>query len=340
MYEEGGGKYKFHVAHYGHPSKFGFKDVIHEWKAQNWNPDDLVALYKRAGAQYFFAMANHHDNFDLWDSKYHGWNSVRIGPQKDLIAGWAKAAREQGLKFGVSVHAAHAWMWYETAQGADKSGPLAGVAYDGKAHEGRRQGLWWDGLDPQELYAQNHPRSAPRNMHQQWDWGNGCSQPDLAYCQAFYNRTVNLINQYQPDLIYFDDTALPLWPVSDAGLKIAAHLYNFNMAHHGGKLEAVLFGKILDDQAAALPRVGHRTRSAGDVIAIRVADRHLHRRLALRPRMLRSQRLQIRDDRHPHARGHRQQEREPAAERPGARWTARSTRRNVPSSKASARGWT
>ena len=67
MYEEGSDYYKWHVAHYGHPSKVGFKDVIHDWKAQNWDPDKLVKLYKRVGAQYFFAMANHHDNLDLWE---------------------------------------------------------------------------------------------------------------------------------------------------------------------------------------------------------------------------------------------------------------------------------
>ena len=123
---------EFHRQKYGHPSKAGFKDVIHQWKAEKWDPEKLVALYKRAGAQYFFALANHHDNLDLWDSKFQPWNSVRVGPQKDLIAGWAKAARENGLKFGVSVHAAHAWSWYEVAQGSDKKGPLAGVPYDGK----------------------------------------------------------------------------------------------------------------------------------------------------------------------------------------------------------------
>jgi alpha-L-fucosidase len=251
MYFQGTPQNAYHVAHYGPPSKFGFKDVIHVWKAENWDPEKLVALYARAGAQYFFALANHHDNFDLWDSKYQPWNSVRIGPQKDLIGGWAKAARAHGLKFGVSLHAAHAWIWYEPAQGADKTGPLAGVPYDGNLTRADGKGQWWDGLDPQDLYAQNHARSAnsdyPKVTSAIWNWDNGASQPDLAYCQKFYNRTVDLINRYQPDLVYFDDDTLPLWPVSDAGLKIAADFYNSNMQHHGGKLEAVMFGKILDE---------------------------------------------------------------------------------------------
>ncbi len=171
------------------------------------------------------------------------------GPHKDIVGEFAKAAHEQGLPFGVSVHAAHAWSFYEIAQGADKTGPLAGVPYDGKLTKADGKGKWWDGLDPQDLYAQNHTPglnfSNANSIHGQWNWGNGASIPDQAYCDKFYNRTIDLVHKYKPDLVYFDDDALPLWPVSDAGLKIAADFYNFNMQQHGGKLEAVLFGKML-----------------------------------------------------------------------------------------------
>src|SRR3954465_7392010 len=99
MYQEGSEVYKFHVEKYGHPSKFGFKDVINEWKAEKWNPEELVNLYKNAGAQYFFALANHHDNLDLYNSKYQpNWNSTKVGPKKDLVGGWAKAAKKNGLR--------------------------------------------------------------------------------------------------------------------------------------------------------------------------------------------------------------------------------------------------
>jgi alpha-L-fucosidase len=252
MYSEGHWQYKEHIARYGHPSTNGFKDVIHAWQAEKWEPEKLLALYKRAGAQYFFALANHHDNFDNYDSKYQPWNSVNLGPKKDLIGGWAQAARKNGMKFGVSVHAAHAWSWYETAQGADKTGPFAGVPYDGKLTKADGKGTWWDGYDPQDLYEQRHPPSENfqdlNSIHARWNWDNGVTQPDQAYCDKFYNRTVDLINRYHPDLLYFDDTALPLWPVSDAGLKIAAHFYNRSLAWHGKNDDGVLFGKILDEQ--------------------------------------------------------------------------------------------
>ncbi|WP_114791126.1 alpha-L-fucosidase [Niabella yanshanensis] len=251
MYVEGSARYNTHLKKYGHPSQFGFKDIINIWKADQWDPEELLALYKKAGAQYFMALANHHDNFDLYKSRYQpNWNSTRLGPKKDLIAGWEKAARRQGLYFGVSVHAAHAWSWYEPSQQADKAGPYAGVPYDGTLTQKDGKGKWWEGLDPQELYAQQHPLSAnsddERTIHQQWNWGNGVTPPSKKYCDQFFNRTIDLINSYDPDLVYFDDTALPLWPASDVGLKIAAHFYNKSIQKNG-TVEAVIFGKILDE---------------------------------------------------------------------------------------------
>jgi alpha-L-fucosidase len=247
MYQEGSDQYKYHLQKYGHPSKFGFKDVINEWKAESWQPEELVSLYKKAGAQYFMALANHHDNFDLYNSKHQPWNSTKMGPKKDLIAGWAKAAKNNGLPFGVSVHAAHAWLFMDTAQRADKNGPLAGVPYDGKITKADGKGKWWDGYDPQDLYAQNHPLSAKEDTGAQWAWGNGAIVPDTAYCEKFYNRTMELIDKYGPELIYFDDTVLPLVPISDVGLKLAAHHYNSSIKRNG-KLKAVIYGKILSEQ--------------------------------------------------------------------------------------------
>jgi alpha-L-fucosidase len=241
MYQEKNAIYKFHVEKYGHPSKFGFKDVIHEWKADQWEPNKLIALYKRAGAKFFAAMANHHDNFDMFDSKYQPWNSVAIGPKKDIVGGWAKAARAAGLRLAVSCHGDRAWSWYQDAQLADTTGPLAGVPYDGKLTKSDGKGKWWEGLDPQDLYAQYHPRGRYR-----WTL-EGNPPVDKAFIEKFFNRTIDLIDKYHPDLLYFDDDVLPIYPPSDIGLRIAAYLYNTNLARNGGKLEAVLTGKRLND---------------------------------------------------------------------------------------------
>lgn len=232
MYEAGSADNKFHVATYGHPSKFGFKDIDNLWKAERWDPEKLMALYKRAGAKYFVALANHHDNLDCYDSTYQPWNTLNVGPKKDIVGGWAQAARAQGLRFGVTVHAARTWQWFEVAQGRDKVGPMQGVPYDGTLTKADGKGQWWEGLDPQDLYAQNHKPGA---------------KPSREYCDKFYNRTMDLVDKYQPDLLYFDDGVLPLKSVDEQyGLKIAAHLYNSSTKQHGQN-EAVMNTKILNE---------------------------------------------------------------------------------------------
>jgi alpha-L-fucosidase len=236
MYDQGKPQYQWHLDHYGHPSKFGFKDVINTWKAEKWDPAALLQRFKNAGAKFLVSMACHHDNFDNFNSKYQPWNSVNVGPKKDIVGIWQKLAKDAGMNFGVSVHAARAWNWYEDAQGSDKTGPLAGVPYDGKLTKADGKGLWWDGLDPQDLYAQNHAIGA---------------EPDAAYVTKFFNRTKDLIDNYHPDLIFFDDSKLPL---GEAGLNLAAHFYNSNRQWHDGNLEAVIIanGFSVDEQKAAV----------------------------------------------------------------------------------------
>lgn len=186
MYMEGTREYEYHVKHYGHPSEVGFKDIIPLWKAENWDPDKLVAFYKKIGAQYFFALGNHHDNMDLWDSKYQPWNSVNMGPKKDILAGWEKAARKYGLYFGVSLHADHAWSWYEPSQRHDTKGPKKGIPYDGKLTKADGKGKWWEGYDPQDLYAQNHPLSEN-------SWDNGMIHASGHGAMEFVCRARNIV---------------------------------------------------------------------------------------------------------------------------------------------------
>ena len=259
LYLEGNGQYNYHRDHYGHPSEFGFKDVLPLFKAENWTPEELVKFYKEeCGAQYFFALGNHHDNFDLWDSKYQEWNSQNIGPKKDILDGWSKAAKKAGLPFGISFHADHAWTWYEPSRRFDLKGDKRGVKYDGwltkeDGYKPNADGTekWWKGLDPQKLYAQNHDFSDNTwdngAIHRQWGWEGGACLPTQEFVTNFYNRTLDAINRYNPDLIYFDVTVLPFYPVSDAGMKIAAHMYNHSAATHKGKNQAVVFGKILEE---------------------------------------------------------------------------------------------
>src|SRR5580692_5416939 len=131
MYEEGSRYYKFHVERFGHPSRAGFKDVIPTWKGEKFDADNLMGLYKKAGAKYIMSMGVHHDNFDLWNSRHTRWNAVNMGPKKDIVGLFHKAAMREGLKFGVSEHLWISYKWWGTSHDADSSGQYAGVPYDG-----------------------------------------------------------------------------------------------------------------------------------------------------------------------------------------------------------------
>ncbi|MGM9486454.1 alpha-L-fucosidase [Ideonella sp. YS5] len=253
MYIQGHAQYEHHLKAYGHPSQAGFMEMNHRWKAEHWDPDALLDLYLNCGAKYFVALANHHDNFDNYDSRYHGWNSTRIGPKRDIVGIWAKAARQRGLRFGVSNHAGNAWHWFQTAYGYDAQGPLAGKRYDAfNLTQADGKGQWWESLDPQDLYTGRNmvipdgftdPKAAA-DWHAANDgvWHVPPPANNPGFTRRWFLRCRDLIDTYRPDLLYFDNDGIPL---GQAGMDIAAHFYNASMAWHGGKLEAVLNAKGL-----------------------------------------------------------------------------------------------
>jgi len=177
---------------------------------------------------------------------------VTIGPKRDIVGTWEKLAHDRGLRFGVTNHSAHAWHWFQAAYGYDPEGTRAGIRYDAytlKKENGK--GQWWDGLDPQALYT--GPTmvmpdglttiKAANDWHAANDrkWSEQPPAGNAAFVQRWFMRCEELVNKYDPDLLYFDDTELPL---GQAGLDIAAHFYNTN-ASRRGRLEAVLTSKGL-----------------------------------------------------------------------------------------------
>ncbi|RZL18021.1 MAG: alpha-L-fucosidase, partial [Sphingomonas sp.] len=252
MYMQGHPMYEHHLKTYGHPSVAGMKDIQNAWKAERWDPQALMDRYVKAGAKYFVALATHHDNLDCYDSRYHAWNSLRVGPKRDIVGEWEKVARAAGLKFGVSNHAAHAWHWYQPAYGYDPVGAKKGVRYDAFTQaKDDGKGQWWEGLDPQELYTGGHAVlpdgidtiEAMNAWHDKnnGQWVETGPKDDPAYVTRWLLRQTDLIDKYKPDLVYFDDYGLPFGPV---GLEAAADYYNRSVQWHG-KIDVVLTGKQL-----------------------------------------------------------------------------------------------
>jgi alpha-L-fucosidase len=231
MYIQGERQYKYHLEHYGPQSKFGYKDLIPAWKGERFDPAYLLGLYEKAGAKYFMSMGVHHDNFDMWDSKYQRWNAAKMGIQRDVVGEFRKAALARGLKFAVSDHLWMSYKWFAVSHLADQDGPYAGVPYDG--------------ANPQfsDLY---HQITDPKLLTAKLDW-NEVGVPE-SWKRHWFLRIKDLVDRYQPDLLYCDGQL----PFGDWGLNLLANLYNANAARNGGKVEAVYTSKRREDSDAGL----------------------------------------------------------------------------------------
>ena len=253
MYQEDDDSYRYHIRKYGHPSKFGYKDIVKLWKAENFDPDELMSLYVKAGARYFMGQAVHCDNFYNYASKVNRFNSVNMGPGKDISKMWQDAAHKHNIPFGLSEHNGIAHYWFGSNKLADTRGKYAGVPYDGNDPEYR------------DFYLDNY--DVPKEAHYpQWYW------PNAKFYKYWYESVKEMIDLYNPDLLYTDG-GLPFAEyqaaaTSDelyaAGLSAVAHLYNSSIEKHG-YLRSVYLQKdrrpeiykvgILDIEKSQLPEM-------------------------------------------------------------------------------------
>jgi alpha-L-fucosidase len=194
MYSDGDDG-RWHVDHFGPQDKFGYKDFIPLFTQSNFNADAWADLFKKSGAKFVVPTAEHHENFALWDSQVTPFNAVKMGPHRDLIGELVKAVRKQGLKFGVSNHGIENFQFVN---------PPADMAAKMKAEQA-------------DLYD---PKWA--------DFYNVADRSDAA-CERFltnwFARNVELIDKYQPDMLWFDNGVDQRY-LDPLKLRIAAYYYN------------------------------------------------------------------------------------------------------------------
>jgi len=185
----------WHAEHFGPPEKFGYKDFIPLFTQEKFDPDAWAELFKKSGARFVIPTAQHHDNFALWDSAVTPFNAKQMGPKRDLIGELARAVRQQHLKFGVSNHG------IENFQFINPSPALAERLKAARA----------DLYDPQWV-----------------DFYHVADRSDAA-CQKFlvdwYARNVELIDKYQPDILWFDNGVDQRF-LDPLKLRVAAYYYN------------------------------------------------------------------------------------------------------------------
>jgi alpha-L-fucosidase len=176
MYRPGHRDHQHHLAAYGPLDRFGYKDFIPLFTAENFRPDEWADLFVRAGAKFAGPVAEHADGFSMWDSRTNRFNAVRMGPKRDVVGEIGKAVRRRGLKFIATLHHQWLWAWYPTFDpGVDASNP-----------------------EFADLYG-------PRVSREAWDYqAKDQLIPDPEFCRRWEAKVREVIDQYQPDLLWFD----------------------------------------------------------------------------------------------------------------------------------------
>ena len=209
-------------------------------------------------------MAVHHDNFDLWNSTHQPrWNSVAMGPKKDIVGVFRKAARKEGLRFGVSEHLAVSYHWFSTSHGARQDGRMAGVPYDGADPEVRRP-------------LSRDPTNAPHER----DWNRRPAVPDCSGSSTASSASRTWSTTTSPTC------STPTGRSSSTNMASAcvAHLYNAAPRGTAAKCEAVYTSKRARRLRKRAPASSTASAASSTGSGRRpVADRHLHRQLALQP---------------------------------------------------------
>ncbi len=220
MYIQGSEQYNYHLAHYGHPSEFGYKDIVKLWKAENFDPDALMEQYYKSGARFFVAQATHHDNFFNYATKLNRFNSVEIGPHKDIVGMWQKAAKKYDLPFGITEHLAASFWWWWHNKDCDKTGPYAGVPYDGANPE----------------YADFYHDNMEHVNIDGWPWLTQNEKFKAHWLEVMKE----IVDLYHPEMLY-SDSHLPFGQYRGAdaaelfkeGLEAVSYFYNDCEKTHG-----------------------------------------------------------------------------------------------------------
>ena len=217
----------WHTEHYGPPEDFGYKDFIPMFKAEHFDADAWALLFKKAGARYVVPGAQHHENFAMWDSQVTPFNAVRMGPKRDIVGELAVAIRKQGMKLGLANHGIENFQFINP---------------------------------PQTMIDRMKLKKADLYDPQWADFYNVADRSDAA-CQRFlvnwYERNVELIDKYQPDLLYFDN-GIDMRYLDPLKLTLAAYYYN----------RAKTWGKqvSLTTKKAAFAPSDNNTRTIGSIL--------------------------------------------------------------------------
>lgn len=205
MYIENSFQYNHHIETYGHPKDFGYKDFIPMFKAEKFDAQKWIETFKNAGAKFVMPVCEHHDGFAMYDTAFNRWNAKAMGPCRDVVGELKAECEKQGLVFCASTHRAEHYFFMNMGRTIESDiDPdsedfdfYAPAFYDDKL--GMTMTATCDCVD--EIGA------------------------SLEWLEDWMVRTCELVDKYQPKILYFD------WWIQNHSFKpylkkIAAYYYN------------------------------------------------------------------------------------------------------------------
>lgn len=224
MYQKDSKEYKHHIETYGAHKDFGYKDFIPMFTAPKFNPDEWASLFAEAGARYVVPVAEHHDGFQMYESEISHWNAAEMGPKRNILGELHKSCQKQGIVTGASSHRVEHWFFMD-----------GGMAYESDVNQPMERGdFYWPAMpapDHQDLFSEPYPSEE--------------------YMQDWLVRCCELVDKYQPSIVYFD------WWIQHFAVKpylkmFAAYYYN-RAAEWGKEVsinykhDAFVFGTAVPD---------------------------------------------------------------------------------------------
>ncbi|MHC4517320.1 MAG: alpha-L-fucosidase [Planctomycetota bacterium] len=200
MYDKqtrGDAVFSHHIETYGKQSEFGYKDFVKDFRAQKFDPKEWAELITKSGARYAGITVVHHDGFCLWDSRHTRWDAKDMGPRRDLYGALVAALRraDPEMKTLACFHHYRTHGWFYTQ---DKA----------LLERGRREG--WDIFDPQYADFYRNPETEPREE----------------FLAEWRNKVIEVIDNYQPDIIWFDGGGFRKGDNEPVTLEVLSYFYN------------------------------------------------------------------------------------------------------------------
>ena len=183
MYLPGTPEYEHHLKTWGPHNHFGYKDFIPMFKAEKFDPAHWASLFKQAGAKYVVPVAEHHDGFAMYDCSFSNWTAAKMGPKRDIVGELAAALSKEGLVLGVSSHRIEHW-WFMNG----------GMTFDSDVRDPRYA----------DFYGPAAPGPAIDFTHEEWRSKDWQPRPHAKFLEDWLARTCELVDKYQPQLVYFD----------------------------------------------------------------------------------------------------------------------------------------